>query len=84
MNKPYNILDSEISDDIKTIASCPDCNSFNVSVDISTNKITCNNCKDRIPKDALKKDISVLNDEILSKEHADMEEAIKKGTKFNI
>ncbi len=42
-NIPTPMVDEE--PDFTKVRQCPECKGFNVSVDMSTNKTTCNECK---------------------------------------
>lgn len=78
---PSPYFDQEFEPDHSKINSCPDCGSMNISMDMSTNKLECNEChgKGTEPK---KVDFEKKMEKQLEEEKQKMLDAMKRGDTF--
>jgi hypothetical protein len=77
-------MDSEILIDETTMKICPRCGSSNITTDLSTNKIICNDCADKNWQEPKKQDIALLNEKELNHEQMEIYKALKRGNEITI
>lgn len=77
-NLPNPITEEE--PDFTKIRQCPNCAGFNVSVDMSTNKTTCNECKKCV--EPRKVDFERKIEKIKEQEEANLQRAIERGVRI--
>jgi hypothetical protein len=78
---PNPLLEGELQSDNSNITACPKCNSFNISLDMATNKINCNDCKSA-PEKPTKVNFEKQMTDLREQEMRDVEDRMKLGEQF--
>lgn len=78
---PDPLLDGENDIDLTSVIVCPKCGSFNVSVDMSTNKIVCLECGEK-PEKATKVDFQKMMEKVREEEQERIIDSLKRGDVF--
>jgi len=80
-NVPNPLLDGEFEPDLTSVGTCPKCGSFNINVDMSTNKVVCRDCGEK-PDRATKVDFQKIMEKEREEEQNRIEESLKRGDVF--
>lgn len=78
---PEPLLDGENEPDVTNVHACGKCGSYNISIDMSTNKSVCNDCGEK-PDKPNKIDFQKLMEKAKEEEQNIIIEALKRGETF--
>jgi hypothetical protein len=78
---PNPVIDGEMDSDISSIGTCQKCGSMNISIDLSTNKVECRDCKEKSDK-STKVDFQKMMEKVREEEQNKIDESIKRGDVF--
>jgi len=78
---PNPFLDGELDVDCNSVYKCQKCGSFNISVDVTTNKMTCQECGDR-PDKSTRVDFQKMMEKTKEEEESKIIDSLKRGDVF--
>ena len=78
---PNPLLDGEFEPDCTNVSTCSNCGSFNISIDMGTNKVICRECGEKADK-ASRVDFQKMMEKAREEEQNQIKDAIKRGDVF--
>lgn len=78
---PTPFIDGENEPDCTNVGTCGNCGSFNISTDMSTNKIVCLDCGNK-PDKATRVDFQKMMEKKREEEQENINQSLKRGDTF--